>query len=102
MSEPAKIGPVHDINWKLIERLPMKYEVVTGGPDYGAYAVAHIPENNHCVEAMLAQDGTGTYQRLRAITGKPGKVRFTPASWIAGTIREIVESRKVRELKESF
>jgi hypothetical protein len=91
-----------DINWPLIAKLPLRYEVVTGGAEYNAVNVAHLPENLHCVESMLASDRTGTYQRLRVITSRQGKVRFGPAQWIAGTIQEIVEFRKVRELKESM
>lgn len=91
-----------EINWTLIAKLPLRYEVITGGAEYNATSVAHLPENRHCVESMLAQDRNGTYQRLRVITNRANKIRFGPAQWIGGTIQEIVEFRKMRELKESM
>jgi hypothetical protein len=93
---------IAEFNWPIIASLPERFEVVTGGAEFNAVAVAHLPENRHCVEALIAQDRTGTYQRLRVITSTKGKVRFGPAQWIAGNIHEIVEARKVRELKESM
>lgn len=90
------------INWPNIAALPERFEVVTGGAEFNAVAVAHLPETHTCVEAMIAQDRTGTYQRLRVITSTKGKVRFGPAQFINGDIHDIVETRKVRELKESM
>lgn len=90
------------INWPIIASLPERFEVVTGGAEFNAVAVAHLPETRMCVEALIAQDRAGTYQRLRVITSTKGKVRFGPAQYVNGDIHDIVESRKVRELKESM
>ena len=75
------------INWNLIRTLPADATIVTGGPEYGCFRVAHVPASRMHVESLFAETNEGLVRKpLEPRRGQPSK--WGQARLISGRIED--------------